>query len=434
VAVLALAAAAALALGAPVTAAAAAVPPDTPAGAQLAWVIDASHRTATPEEVRAHVAPVFLAQVPPEDLAATLAQLGAPSGFALVSVTSLGPTRLRAVVRGVALLRLELAVDASGLIVGLGFVPVPPPAPRSWAALDRRLHAVAPRVSFLAARLNGRACAPVHAVAPDVPRPLGSAFKLYVLGALAHAVAQGRVHWDDRLAIRARWKSLPSGVLQNLAAGTRVPLRRYANLMISISDNTAADHLIRRLGRRAVEAQMTRFGMARPVLDTPFLTTRELFVLKGSADRSLAPRYRALAPEARGRFLTRRVDRVPLSSVRGWTRPRATGSLEWFASAADLCRAYAGLSRQARSQPPVARALSISDGGLALSPSSWPSVWFKGGSEPGVLTLAYRLRARDGRTYVVAALANDRRRPFGELAAGAKLVSLVRGAAALLRP
>ena len=51
-----------------------------------------------------------------------------------------------------------------------------------------------------------------------------------------------------------------------------------------------------------------------------------------------------------------------------------------------------------------------------------------------MLTLAYRLRARDGRTYVVAALANDRRRPFRELAAGAQVVSLVRGAAALLRP
>jgi len=203
VAVLALAAAAALALGAPVKAAAAPVPPDTPAGAQLAWVIDASRRAATPEEVRAHAAPVFLAQVPPEELAATLAQLGAPSGFALVSVTSLGPTRLWAVVRGVALLRLELAVDASGLIAGVGIVPVPPPAPRSWAALDRRLHAVAPRVSLLAARLEGGACVPVHAVAPDVARPLGSAFKLYVLGALAHAVAQGRVRWDDRLAIRA---------------------------------------------------------------------------------------------------------------------------------------------------------------------------------------------------------------------------------------
>ncbi len=179
---------------------------------------------------------------------------------------------------------------------------------------------------------------------------------------------------------------------------------------------------------------MTRFGMARPLLDTPFLTTRELFVLKGSADRSLARRYRALAPEGRRDFLTGRVDRAPLSSFRGWTRPRGTDSLEWFASAADLCRAYAGLSRQAHSQPPVARALSISDGGLGLSPSRWPSVWFKGGSEPGVLTLAYRLRARDGRTYVVAALANDRRRPFRELAAGAQLVSLVRGAAALLRP
>jgi len=60
-------------------------------------------------------------------------------------------------------------------------------------------------------------------------------------------------------------------------------------------------------------------------------------------------------------------------------------------------------------------------------------VWFKGGSEPGVLTVAYRLRARDGRTYVVAALANDRRRDIPAFAATTEMLSLARGAAALLR-
>ena len=91
--------------------------------------------------------------------------------------------------RSAAAWRFALAVDATGLIAGLRFVPVPPPAPRTWAALDRRLHAVAPRVSVLAARIEGGACVPVHAVAPDVARPLGSAFK-YVLGDLAHAAGR----------------------------------------------------------------------------------------------------------------------------------------------------------------------------------------------------------------------------------------------------
>jgi hypothetical protein len=50
-----------------------------------------------------------------------------------------------------------------------------------------------------------------------------------------------------------------------------------------------------------------------------------------------------------------------------------------------------------------------------------------------VLTVAYRLRARDGRTYVVAALANDRRRDFDAFAAEQELLALVRGAAGLVR-
>ena len=44
-----------------------------------------------------------------------------------------------------------------------------------------------------------------------------------------------------------------------------------------------------------------------------------------------------------------RRSRVRRRRSRGWTRPRATDSVEYFASANDLCRAYAGLSRQARS-------------------------------------------------------------------------------------
>ena len=164
--------------------------------------------------------------------------------------------------------------------------------------------------------------------------------------------------------------------------------------MISISDNTATDHLIHRLGRRAVEAQLGRFGMARPLANTPFLTTRELFVLKGGPDRSLIRRYLDLGRPARRRFLVRRVDPLPVTAVKLWKAPRATDTVEYFASANDLCRAYARLGRQARRSARYARALSLSDGGLALPSSRWPSVWFKGGSEPGVFTVAYRLRAR----------------------------------------
>ena len=49
--------------------------------------------------------------------------------------------------------------------------------------------------------------------------------------------------------------------------------------MISISDNTAADMLIARLGRTAVEDALKTSGMADPSRDRPFLTSRESFTL-----------------------------------------------------------------------------------------------------------------------------------------------------------
>ena len=114
----------------------------------------------------------------------------------------------------------------------------------------------------------------VEAVGAEVAQPLASLFKIYVLGTLVARIASGQAQWTDTFPIHEDWKSLPSGDLQNLADGTPVSLRTYAEKMISISDNTAADHLIHFLGRGAVQAQTRRFGIADPEANEPFLTTR----------------------------------------------------------------------------------------------------------------------------------------------------------------
>ncbi len=147
---------------------------------------------------------------------------------------------------------------------------------------------------FLVAAVNGNTCRPVDAIGATTPAPLGSAFKLYVLDALARAVAAGKVSWDQPLTVTSQVKSLPSGVLQDDPDGTRVSVRQVAAGMISISDNTAANMLIALLGRHAVEAATRASGMADPALDVPFLTTRELFVLKLHDWPKLAKRYLAL--------------------------------------------------------------------------------------------------------------------------------------------
>jgi hypothetical protein len=174
--------------------------------------------------------------------------------------------------------------------------------------------------------------------------------------------------------------------------------------------------------------------MADPALDTPFLTTRELFVLKLDDWPSLASRYLALDAAGRQSMLAGTVDRVPLSALHvtaptGWTQPRDISTIEWFASPADICRVYATLAALSR-QPglaPAASILAINNGSLNPDPRQWSTVWFKGGSEPGVLTLNYLATTRTGQSYVVSALAANPSAPIPATAT-AQLIGAIKGA------
>lgn len=407
-----------LALGFPAAPAQAAAPTDT----QFDWLIEASARIPVPaDEVGRHLNPAMLDAIGGTDgFNDALRPLGPFTADAVVSST---PTELRRLVSSPAgTLLVTLTVDRSGLVAGLRLTPYRP-APTTWEAVDSTLRSLAPRVSFAAMRISPAGCELVHGVDPDTPRPLGSAYKLYVLGALAEAVKSGRLSWNTELALRPAWKSLPSGVLQDKPDGTVYTLAEYAKYMIAISDNTATDHLIHRVGRDAVGRQFTRFGNTAP--NSPVLTTRELFTLKGWRYPAAASAFAALPPAARSRLLPL-LGRVPLTSITPWQQPRMIDKLEWFGSPVDMCQAYAGLWAQQES--PVNAALSISDNGIALPAAEFPTVWFKGGSEPGVLTLTYLARAADGTLVTASLMLSDPARPLSESTITPQAVAALRGA------
>jgi hypothetical protein len=113
----------------------------------------------------------------------------------------------------------------------------------------------------------------------------------------------------------------------------------------------------------------------------------------------------------------------------GWTQPRHISTIEWFASPADICRVYATLAALSR-QPglaPAASILAINNGSLNPDPRQWSTVWFKGGSEPGVLTLNYLATTRTGQSYVVSALAANPSAPIPATAT-AQLIGAIKGA------
>jgi hypothetical protein len=297
-----------------------------------------------------------------------------------------------------------------------------------------------PRVGFLAARVSsGGTCRPVHAIAPSTARPTGSQFKLLVLGALAERVEDGRLSWNTTLTVDDDVKSLgngpQTGSLQFAPSGSSVTVREAATKMISISDNTAADMLVKLLGKQALQAQF-RLWTAHAAMNEPFLTTREVLLLHYVP--GLADSYLATPRAQRAAFLASSVDPLPAGAVAaGYSdQPRYIEQIEWFASPADICRAFGGLetlSAKRALRPALSDVLSLETGTIGLDRAEWPTVWFKGGSESGVLTLGWLAKRRDGKTFVVEAMVSNPDQPLSASSI-TDLVVLARDAFALLAP
>lgn len=238
---------------------------------------------------------------------------------------------------------------------------------------------------------------------PEEPAPLGSIFKLYVLGAVATAIERGELSWDDTVTVTDDVRSLPSGELQDAPAGTEVTVLEAAQKMIAISDNTATDLLIHAVGRDAVEQAVIDMSHHDPSALRPFLTTRELFALRWGGHDDLADRWRNGGEDER-RAVLAELDGLPfdvevgdLSAVPDWH------DMEWFASAVDVAAAQASLHDDGSTE--VHEILTASPG-LEV-PEGWSSVAFKGGSEPGVMAGSWLAERPDGTTLTIVALSSS---------------------------
>jgi beta-lactamase class A len=365
---------------------------------------------------------VFLSAVPVADLQATLASSAslAPLGVTEQRIESSGRGLEALLSSSAGLLQLSLSVDAlTGLITGL-LITVAPDLqtgrPRSWPEVESSVAALAPESQYLVASPAGAACETLRGARADEVLAIGSTFKLYVLAEAAHQIDAGELSWDTEVSVEDALESLPSGELQNAPAGTRVSIRYLADAMISISDNTATDHLLERLGRERVEAALVEAGHASPERNVPFLSTRELFLFKLELSAAEQDAYVAGDVAARRAFLETLRGRVPsLDGAADWVAPRRIADLEWFASAGDLCRVMAHLL-QLSERPalaPLSEILSLNPG-LPIDPVAFPYIGFKGGSEPGVLNLSWLVRDASDRFRFVSFGYNDPSAPIDE--------------------
>lgn len=290
---------------------------------------------------------------------------------------------------------MEITVDPAPphQITGLRITGATP-RDDSLAKLEADFRQLPGRSGFGIYRLDAGGIAPVAEVNGTAAAPLGSAFKLWVLAEAARQVGAGTRHWTD--VVRVGRPSLPSGILRTWPAHAPVTLQTLATLMISISDNTAADTLLTTLGRDKVDAMVRTIGITDPDRTLPVLTTMEAFALKSPANAALAAAWAADTPAERRALLAAKgaAFAAPVDPNLFDGTPLLTDSVEWFASPRDMARTLDWLRRHGDA---TTRAiLAVEHGTDPATTGRFAYVGFKGGSEPGVITLNYLVETRSG--------------------------------------
>ncbi|WP_019008854.1 serine hydrolase [Deinococcus aquatilis] len=340
-----------------------------------------------PDQVDAALfAPDFLAAVPAATLQETVDSVRAQLG-AYVRVDVSKPVPQVIFERG-AINVTTFTLNNQGKISGLVIAPVTPEV--SFGSLTEAQAAFAGlpgRVNLLVREVGSSQ--PLAALNPGRLLAVGSTFKLAILGELQAQINAGQRAWTDEVTLEETDKSLPSGTLQNEPAGNRYTLRDLAARMISVSDNTATDLLLRTVGRAGVEARLGQ---------TAIPNTRELFALKNPANLELLRAYRSAGlNRAERRSVLAQAATAPLPSVSVFAGGPVAQDVEWFASTERLCDLMADVAPLPETQ------LNL---GLA-APSDFERVSYKGGSEVGVLNLTTQVTTKMGRVLCISATWND---------------------------
>lgn len=219
---------------------------------------------------------------------------------------------------------------------------------------------------------------------------VASSFKLYLLKELYNKILSDSVAWSDIIELTAADRSLPTGILQDWPPGTPLTLRTLSNLMISESDNTAADCLFNYLGRDKLENNLT-------TINIPFLKTSEVFYLKYVADQKLQQKY-LTANFAGKRKILSSLNNKDLKEAKFADSPILIDKIEWYFSTAEL----SDLIYDLRSAPELA----INSG--LVNKSDYYLAAYKGGSEPGVLQFTQLLqKVSNGDIYVFSVTVNN---------------------------
>jgi beta-lactamase class A len=114
------------------------------------------------------------------------------------------------------------------------------------------------------------------------PFPLASVFKIPVLVEVMAQIEEGRFSLEDEISVQIPDQHLGSGMLSDLdVPGIKLSIRNLINLMMKISDNSATDLLVTKVGPENVNSRLQSFGIDGITVDR---TCQELILEAIGAD------------------------------------------------------------------------------------------------------------------------------------------------------
>jgi len=349
----------------------------------------------------------FLKQVPAEQLVAGVKQITAGLGFCIstriVESTGAYKAKAEATTSNGYTIPISIGIESQPPYhIEALFLKMPVKDSKNIEAVIEAIKALPGETSFFAKNLSTCAVIGIHDTTSYLP--IGSTFKLYILGELARSIEAGQHQWSDVIQLDTNLFSLPSGVMQSWPHGSPVTLHTLAAEMISISDNTATDHLLNYLDADNVQKNQAAMGHSDPSLNDPFMSTRQLFILKFSDSARRAATYASLNVAERKKMLTKISQTVSRNDVNFIDTVVMPDKLEWFARTPDLVRAMSWL-KNASDEPhtQALRGILSINPGLNIDTATWTYIGYKGGSETGVLNMTFLLQHKNGHWYSLSA-------------------------------
>src|ERR1700738_2066151 len=105
----------------------------------------------------------------------------------------------------------------------------------------------------------------------DMSFPAASLAKLPILVEVARQVGSGHLSWETRYKVSETASVNNTGVLADLLPDLQPTLHDLAHLMITISDNTAANMLLNLVGMQTINVTMQQLGLTSTYLERHFI-------------------------------------------------------------------------------------------------------------------------------------------------------------------